>query len=474
MTCSSHHPDYDKAAKRWDLVRSVVNNDAKKWLRTIDFSDRFRSAQYKQDAILTNFTALTKVGLTGLVFRRDPKIDLPSCISYLEDDATGDNFPLIQMAQAVVGEVLETGRHGILVDYPLAQGVVSLLDEQQAENVARLKMYKAESIINWKAVPIGAKTMLSMVVLEEIIDTTAEDGFMWVQKKQYRVLRLDENQRYNQDIYDQDCLLQSTYLPLRADGTCFNEIPFCFIGSENNDAAVDNIPLYDLAVITLGHYRNSADLEEAIFLCGQPTLFMHGEGSIEEFKSAYPDGVKFGSRAGYYFGPGSGAQLLQASPNQMVDVAMKRKEEQAVALGARLIAPPGGRETATSARIRFASQNSALYNVTSNIGDAMIRCLQWACQFMSKAVEQVNFSINSDFYEETADAGLISAQIMMLDRGIIAKEDIRNYGRKTGLIEEDRTDAELDAESEIIDPLQGVQDSPVQVASADIGDTAPK
>jgi len=68
MPVNSLHPDYENVAKRWDLVRSIVANSAKHLLRTVDPNDITRSNQYKDDAILTNFTRLTKDGLTGLVF----------------------------------------------------------------------------------------------------------------------------------------------------------------------------------------------------------------------------------------------------------------------------------------------------------------------------------------------------------------------------------------------------------------------
>ncbi len=414
------------------------------WIRVVDINDQIRSKQYRQDAILTNFTALTKNGLTGLVFRRKPKISIPSVMNYLLIDATGEDLDLLQLNQKVVGEVLETGRHGVLIDYPNCDPMTKA-QQTLSGNVARFKTYPAESIINWKTEIIGSKTFTTMVVLLETKDTLGIDGFAWHTSKQYRVLQLI-NGVYSQSIYDEDFNKTDEFIPAKADGSTWSEIPFMFFGSINNDPKIDHSPLYDLAVLNLGHYRNSADYEESIFICGQPTVFMHGEASLEEFQALYPEGIKMGVRSGYYLGVGGGATLLQPSPNQLADVAMKRKEEQAVAIGARIIAPPGGRETAEAARIRYASQNSSLYLITTNISLGMTKCLEWVAAFMGVEAYPVNLVLNDQFYDDAADPNVIAQQIMLLQNSVIGKGQIRDYLRTTGVVDDEITDAELDAE----------------------------
>lgn len=453
MPINSQRPEYAKFKCRWDLVRSVVRNDAQCFIRTVDPSDKARSDQYKKDAILTNFTALTKSGLTGLVFRRKPKMSLPESLMYMFDDCTGQGMNLLQFSQKVIGEVLETGRYGILVDYPQTEGYQSVAEMQQSGNTAKFKAYNAESIINWRCAYVGNQYKPVLIVLCEMIDTTEDDGYGWKQIVNHRVLRLNEEGIYQQELYNEDGELLEFNVPQKADGSYFYDIPFACIGSENNDLGIDTIPLYDLAILNLGHYRNSADYEESIFITGQPTLFMRGDADLESFKSLYPNGIRFGSRAGYYLGNNGGADLVQANPNQLADEAMKRKEDQALAIGARLIAPPGGRETAEAARIRFSSQNSALYLITTNISLGIMQCLVWAQEFMSAEDQTVSFMLNDEFYDENADPNLIAQQIMLMDRGVIAKDDIRDYVRKTGVIKDERTNDELDAEAEIVSPL---------------------
>ena len=74
------------------------------------------------------------------------------------------------------------------------------------------------------------------------------------------------------------------------------EIPFTFVGAQNNDPSIDESPLYDIAMINLGHYRNSADYEESVFWCGQAQPWI--SGLDEQWRDwMEKNGVYVGSRA---------------------------------------------------------------------------------------------------------------------------------------------------------------------------------
>lgn len=442
MAVNDQHPNYFKHIEKCRIVRAILDNDARHLIRTVDANDLSRSLQYKEDAILTNFTRLTRDGLKGLVFRKPSIISVPEDLDYLLTDATGEGFSLDQLANKCVSEVLTTGMYGLLVDYPKVDPT------QYNEEVARIKGYRCENIINVKRRHVGSKYVLSLVVLqEEVVD--GEDIFSWNPIHQYRVLFLDDNGFYGQIVYSMEGeLKEDVAYPRDANGNLWREIPFQFIGSENNDSEYDNIPLYDIAIINLGHYRNSADLEESSYICGQPFLVINpGDTSAEEFKAAN-EGVKFGSRAGLVTGNGGSASLLQANPNQLVAQMMKDKLLDAAATGARLIAPAGGRETAEAARIRYGSQNSNLYVITNNISLGIIQAIRWVAKYQNVAeLEDIEFYLNDQFYDETADPNLIMQQIMLLDKGVISKDVIREYGRRTGFIDEELTNEDLDADA---------------------------
>ncbi len=455
MGASSTHPQYDFFLPRWNLTTDVVNTTVKQYVREIDKGDRERTRQYRDNAILTNFTARTKQGLIGAVYRLDPEVELSTTVDYLTEDATGSSLTLNQLSKAIVGDVLETGRVGLLIDFPKADvGGLTQADVEANNNKARVTKYEARSIINWKTDNVGGITILSLVVLKELSAALGSDGFTWTPVIQYRALRLIEGV-YVQELYNESEILIEVVVPTKSDGSEFNEIPFVFIGSENNDAVVDNSPLYDLATVNIGHYRNSADYEESVFLVGQPTPVLSvGETNIEEWMTANPDGVEWGSRKGLLVGNGGSATLLQANPNQLADEAMKRKEEQAVMLGARLITANSGVETAEAARIRHGSENSVLSNIVHNVSQGLEDAIEFVAQFMGKAEEENLFELNDMFFDDTIDPNMIMASIQMIDRGIIAKTDLRGQLRTVGVIKPDRTDEDIDGEAELVDPIE--------------------
>jgi hypothetical protein len=162
--------------------------------------------------------------------------------------------------------------------------------------------------------------------------------------------------------------------------------------------------------------------------------------------------VLLGSRAFITLPDGGNATLLQANPNQMPSDGMVKKEKQMIQIGAKIISDSGGVETAEAARIRFSGQNSKLGTVVDNVEQAYETLLEWALAFVGGAGE-VNVSLNKEFYEKGADPQMLMAKIQMLDRQVIGVSDIRNYMRKAGSIEADRTDEEIDEELQNVSPL---------------------
>jgi len=452
----STHPSYDKNVVRWQLVRDVINSDVKQYIKAIDPTDVLRSERYRDDARLTNFTARTKNGLVGAVFSKDIETDLPLTIEYLNVDATGNKLSIQSLAQEITGEVLQAGRYGLLVDFPASEDGLTAAEVENMNLRARINRYKAENIINWQNTIINGQHTLTLVVLEEHVSRIGFDGFTWESVAQFRVLRL-VNGVYVQQLFDEESNLIHEYQPRDFSGTSWDFIPFVFVGADNNDSEIDPAPLYDLSELNIGHLRNSADYEESIHVTGQPTLIISTDMSAEQFADANPNGVLIGARRGHNLGAGGSAMLLQADPNQLADVAMQRKEEQAVMVGARLVMPAGTNETAEAARIKHSGENSVLSTITHNVNEGLLTCLDWVLKFMTneEAGDDLVFLINDQFFDVTLDPQMIMAQLQLFNNGIIAAADIRDTLRKTGTIKADRTDDDIDVEVLDINPIDG-------------------
>jgi len=447
MPVSSTHPEYDAHIMRWALVRDVVNSRVKQYIKDVDINDPFRNKRYKDDAQFTNFTGRTKHGLLGAIFRKNVSSVLPLPIAYLEEDATGTGMSLTKLAQEVSGEILQSARYGLLVDYPASQNGLTAAEVADMNLAARISRYTAESIINWYIEIVNGIPTLTLVVLKECTSVLGEDGFEWREQTQYRVLRMIEG-TYVQLLYNEREELINMYEPLQSNGQKWDKIPFVFVGAEDNDASIDAAPLYDLAMLNIGHLRNSADYEESTHITGQPTLIINTSMSTEEFNAANPNGVVIGARRGHNLGESGSAQFLQASPNQLADTAMSRKEQQAIMLGARLITPTSANETVDAARMRHSGETSVLEVIAHNVEHALIKCCEYALAFMgdSSQAEEIDITVNTEFFDSPLDPNLVMAQLQLYNNGIIAKSDIRDELRRHGALDESRTDEDIDAE----------------------------
>lgn len=455
MSVNSQHPDYREYIGRWTLVRDVVNSKVKAYIKDIDGSDKARCERYRDDARFTNFTGRTKNGLVGAVYRKEVEISLPESVEYLKHDATGSKMGLSKLAQEITGEVLQAGRYGLLVDFPASEEGLTAAEVADMNLKARISKYKAESIINWQTTVVNGIHTLTMVVLCEEVSCLGDDGFTWISEKQYRVLRLEENV-YVQQLYNERDQLIHQYVPRDFEGNAWEFIPFVFVGAEDNDAEIDAAPLYDLAALNIGHLRNSADYEESVHITGQPTLIISTEMSAEQFNAANPGGVQIGARRGHNLGPGGNAQMLQADPNQLADVAMQRKEQQAVMIGARLVMQAGSNETAEAARIKHSGENSVLATIVGNVNNALLQCIEWCVRFMSKqevSSDDITFEISRQFFDTTVDPQMLLAQLQLFNNGIIGATDIRHTLRTTGAIKSDRSDQDIEEDIGSINPF---------------------
>jgi len=416
---------------------------------------------YRDRANFVNFVSSTKEGFTGLIFRRKTEIEAPAATQYLIDNINGDGLTTDQMIKEVTNNTLLVGRHGLLTEYPTAE---SGLTEAQvtAQNLrANIVSYPAESIINWRSETTDGITKLSMVVLREPREVTT-DGFKYDKKIYHRVLRLVDGV-YIQNVYDDSGRLVTwstgegdgvtgDIIPKKSNGDTWDNIPFTFIGSVNNDACVDKAPLYDIAEINIGHYHNSADYEESCFMVGQPTPVITGL-TASWVKDVLDGKIGLGSRGAIMLPVGGAADLMQAAPNQMPLEGMNKKEAQLLQIGARLIQDTNGNERTDAVKGRLAGQGSKLASIILNVESAFIQCFGWAGEFMGVDNGEIIVKINKEFYDETLDPQMVMSQIALMDRGVIAKTDLRSNLRSGGLVDPDRTDDDIDGEAEETTPL---------------------
>ena len=477
MPVSDQHPEYSNSLMKWQLVEDAcAGSDAIKSRGVSDgggsitgtrylpmpnpedlsTENRARYEDYKLRANFFNATGMTKTGMLGMVFRLPPVMELPPTIDYLQKSTDGGALTLEQLSKGVISDCLVTGRSGLLTDYPVAPPGLTQAEISRLNLRANILRYPAQSVINWRTIKEGGIKKMSLVVLAEPTEKLSEDGFSFESVVYHRVLRLI-NGVYVQELWDEDDEIVdfgegvTRLVPRKADGSIWNEIPFTFVGTADNDEKVDKAALYDIAEENVSHYRNSADYEESSFMVGQPTPFI--TGLTQSWVDGVLDGkVTLGSRAAVMLPADANMGLIQADANQMPIKGMEHKEAQMVKLGARLIEDRGGNETVVGVQVRFAGQNSIMSSIVGNVEDALNRSLAWALEFMG-GTGDVSIKLNRKFHDADINPQELMANIQLLDRGIIGKSDLRARLRKVNIIEHDRTDESIDEEAGTVDPL---------------------
>lgn len=452
--------EYDLYSPIWQLVRDVVKGEpfvkaeTTTYLPYINPSDKspenqVRYAQYLERASLLGATGRTESGMMGMVFSKKPTIELPASVKYLEDNADGSGVGLEQQSQETLKDVLETGRYGLLCEFPQTEGATSIQAQNEQGISASIVGYPAESILDWETKTVGSKTVLSFVKLKEITTKRSSDMLEVNKVTNIRVLMLDEDGYYIQYVYEGDAdgsvSATPTYqlMPTMGNGARFDYIPFFFIGSVNNRVNIDPAPLQEIAELNIKHYRNSADFEESSFIVGQPTLAIMGMTTAWMDKY-YKDGIPFGARAGIAAPQGANVTLIQAAPNSMPQEGMKHKEEQMIALGARLIVDGGQAETAEAARLKHASDVSVLSIIVANISQAYTDAINACVDFMeaSPSGDNGEFKIDNSFFAQSLTPEQAVQLMALWQGGVASKTVIQRRLVKGGIIDDDE-DLEL-------------------------------
>ena len=478
------------------LTNTRARNQSEKYLprpnpldKSLENDERYKS--YVKRAVWYNFTSRTLAGLIGQIFLRPPVTNLPSQLDPLTKNADGEGLTLEQVAKRTARSVMSYGRAGLLTDYPVTAGPQTI-EQMKTNNIQpTIKHYHPWQVINWATVQRGAKQVLSMVVLEEV-NMVEVDQFELAETTQYRVLKLDPaSWTYSVEIWRADTQggaagnnysAKESFTPTDLNGKPFDEIPFTFVGAEANDVWPDIPPMYDLASLNVAHYRNSADYEEACYIVGQPTPVIIGV-TEQWVENVLKGAVQLGSRSSISLPPGADAKLLQAAPNQMPLEAMKLKEEQALALGAKLVQSSKKVRTATEVMVDTTSESSTLHNVSKNTSAAIEQNLAWAARFAGGSETSIKYQLNTEFELTRMNANDRLAIVKMWQCGAIAFTEMRDVLRVDGTaslddktateqISKEQAAASILGGAPIADPLQAV--APLAPGNVPTPGTPPK
>lgn len=445
---NSTHRDYDRFATKWHRARDVIcGQDAmhaagERYLPKLkDESDADYKARLKRSDFF-NGTWRTIDGLTGMAFRKPPVVELPTAIEGMAADINLAGMTLDTLAGETVEEVLSVGRIGLLVDHPPLPENVKMLSKAAAEKRGErptIKVYPAESIINWKFGRLGNKWALAMVVLKEA-EFVPDGEFAEKQEDRYRVLDLDASGQYRQRVFavvdGKDVQICNDVYPLM-NGNPLAYIPFTFVGAGGRADEIDEPPLIDLIDKNVAHYQVNADYRHGLHFTGLPTAIVSGYVPESSGEKLY-----IGSQAAWVFpDPGAKASFLEFTGQGLgaIQGALDRIEKQMALLGARMIADESQQaETLGATQIKRSGENSVLSRIVSNVSQA----LEWALTIFAEwagAPGEVKYQINRDFNPTMMDAQQLTALVGAVQAGEVSSRELFDLLQRGDLIAPDKT-----------------------------------
>lgn len=384
--------------------------------------------RYKQRSEFFNATGRTVDGLHGQMFRKDVIIECPDNLKqYLENvDGKGHNFA--QFVSEVVYQSLITSWGGIFIDAPNADGSMSK-EEAIKNGVYPFMTYiSAENLYNWHYENKARIKQLTRVSIKTSKEYPTTDPFTYVIKDEYKLLSIDEEGNYKQEVRV-DGAIESEVYPTSKKGT-FKHIPFYPLPNTDPEKPM----ILDLVNENLAWYRKSADIENGLHWSGVPTPYILGyepelkydsEGNKLPKDPIYLGGSSIlclpeGSHIGYLEFTGSGLNQLRQG---MID-----DEERMAILGARIIsAERKGVEAVETARIHRAGENSVLATFANNLSivlkTVLIDYLEW-CAETEINPDDIDVQINTDYDVSRMSTQEITALVSLWQSGGLSKREL--------------------------------------------------
>lgn len=425
MAVNAKHPEYSKNLTKWQLMRDALAGEVakEKYVPKLSDQEAEEYSAYVGRAEFYNATARTQVALTGLLFAKPPKVELPEALKTIAENVSLDDDTLEALAKNIADECLSVGRCGVLVDLPSVEKAdYSKLEAERLNLRAYATLYKAENIINWKTTKINGSNVTSLVVLAETYAEPTQDEFVEKIKTRYRVLDLHDGY-YRQRVFSEtkagNFEVVSEIYP-SANGQKLEYLPFTFFNVNDLKTSVEKPPLLDLAKVNISHFRSEVDLEHGTHFTALPTPYVTGYQGETEGK------LKIGSTAVWVINdPSAKVGFLEFSGAGLstLENRIAVKEKRMSILGARLLLDEKKTAEATETlQMRKSGENAVLTNVASTISEGIASFLKDIAFFENIASENLIYEINTDYNLTIIEPQLLAQIIAGIQSGDIPNE----------------------------------------------------
>lgn len=473
MPVNSTHAEYDASLPGWERARDLLAGEdavkaaGVKYLPRLDAQTDEEYLAYQSRACFFNACRRAADAFVGLVFRKAPFVKLPDgqdgigkAMTRFSNDADMLGTSLFGYAKNVVREVVSVGRAGTLVDW-----------EGDFEQRAYASAYHAEDIINWRVERVNGRNVPTMIVLREWVSPgvgAGADEFSSETVEQHRVMKLEEvrsqepggksayqcvveiwrpkeskgkdasatapNQKPEFELVD-------IRMPLRL-GKPLPLIPFIFHGSCHSRPEVGWMPLADMLVLNLDHYRLDADYKHGLHFTALPTAWVAGFDKTST--------LTIGSKAAWVFEhPQATAGFLEFRGDGLgsFERALERDDRVMAVLGSQILENQNRvAETATAIMLRQAGENSVLANLATSVSESLTQVLRWVYWWNSTESipelvtdGQVLVELNTDFGTSGMQSGELASLVKAWKDSAISQDTMLEQLRKREILPEGRS-----------------------------------
>jgi len=464
MSIDSSNKEYDFHVEEWQCIEASIKGKKElleMGLTCPDYRETasnyskvaLRKKKYFERGRYFNAVGKTVNTLSGMVFEKDPEIDVPAQMDYIYTTAGSDGANISDIAQSVVAKLISVGRVGVFVDSPVNDAGQTIYEIESGINVPQITVYNAEQMFNWYSE--GALQEVRLLETYSILDGLDRDF-----KTQIRRLVLVDGVYFNQVWRDYD--LYSEVAPT-SNGTTMDYIPFYFGGSTSNNTKIDKPPMRDLSEYNIGHFLLDCDNRENLHFHGQGMTNVYTDMSPEDFNSANPNGLDVGAKGVNQMREKDKIEILQIASTGALTEGMERDEKRMIMLGAQLIVDTNSNTTLGAKEMEFSSSVSTLKQVAHNASRLIQKSLQTINDMLGLSNDVV-FKLNNDFVLDVTDATLVATHLQSVVQGVLPASTFYETARKAELTE--KTDEEI--EKDIADNAYIVPGQTLEQVEADL------
>lgn len=383
----------------------------------INYSDRLARS------VFFNAFGRTVEGLTGLIFRKDPKLgdDVPEQIveAWENVDLAGTHGDVF--LRDIEADALTVGHAAILVEFPDV-GDNPPDRKEERENVRPyLVPIRKENIMSWRETIEDGRIILQQIVLREF--TEAPVGAYGVARVvSYRVLERTvvddvpvvtwETMRVSK---------QNAVIPI-AEGTYVNqvEIPISEVPTSGRKALfVSRPPLVDVAYLNVAHYQMWSDYAWSIHKTNVPIFVVTGESNLDEDGNTVVT-VLGGNNALWLPDVQAKAQYVSHSGDALESskTALDDLKSEMGTLGLAMLSPQKrSAETAEAKRLDKSTSDSALSVTARGLQDCVERVLGFWARYLKIDSGGGSIEINRDFEGLLMEASVMTAYATLVNAG---------------------------------------------------------